>query len=116
MLEPGEPPEAAAHRELLEETGLTGTLASLDFAHSFWMDPRILGLPPGPPRFNTEICFHMEVDPRAKVELALDEHSEYRWCAFPEARDLMMWEGSKTALDLLDRRLRVNLPRPRPLT
>jgi len=106
MLEPGESPEAAAHRELKEETGLTGTLAPLGFTHSFWMDPRILGLPPGAPRFNTEICFHMEVSPGAQVELALDEHSEYRWCGFDEARDLMMWEGSKSALDLLGRRLR----------
>ena len=105
MLEPGETPEAAAHRELLEEAGLTGTLTSLDFTHSFWMDPRILGLPAGEPRFNTEICYHLEVAADARVELALDEHSEYRWCGFEAARELMMWEGSKAALDLLGRKL-----------
>jgi len=105
MLEPGETPEAAAHRELLEEAGLAGTLTSLDFTHSFWMDPRILGLPAGEPRYNTEICFQIEVSPEAPVRLALDEHSEYRWCGFQEARELMMWEGSKTALDLLGRSL-----------
>jgi lipoyl(octanoyl) transferase len=105
MLEPGETAEAAAHRELLEETGLSGTLTPLDFNHTFWMDPRILGLPAGAPRFNTEICFHLEVSPETQVRLALDEHSEYRWCRFEEARDLMMWEGSKAALDLLGRRL-----------
>ncbi|MDR3669731.1 MAG: lipoyl(octanoyl) transferase LipB [Holophaga sp.] len=106
MLEPGETAEAAAHRELMEETGLAGTLRSLDFSHTFWMDPRILGLPPGAPRFNTELCYHMEIAPQAQVRLALDEHSEYRWCGFQEARELMMWEGSKAALDLLGRRLR----------
>ena len=105
MLEPGESAEAAAHRELKEETGLTGTLTNLEFSHSFWMDPRILGLPPGEPRFNTEICYHMEVAADAQVELALDEHTEYRWCCFEQAHDLMMWEGSKTALALLGRRL-----------
>ena len=98
MLEPGETPEAAAHRELMEETGLKGTLTPLHFSHSFWMDPALIGLPPGPPRFNTERCYHMEVDPAAQVELALDEHSEYRWCGLQEAHDLMLWEGSKTAL------------------
>ena len=105
MLEPGETPEAAAHRELLEEAGLTGTLTPLHFTHSFWMDPRILGLPAGEPRFNTEICYHLEVAADARVELALDEHSEYRWCGFEAARELMMWEGSKAALDLLGRKL-----------
>ena len=105
MLEPGETPEAAAHRELLEEAGLTGTLTSLDFTHSFWMDPRILGLPAGELRFNTEVCYHLEVAPDAVVQLALDEHTEYRWCRFEEAYDLMMWEGSKAALALLSRRL-----------
>jgi lipoyl(octanoyl) transferase len=105
MLEPGESAEAAAHRELMEETGLSGNLRPLDFNHSFWMDPRILGLPPGAPRFNTEFCYHMEVAPQAQVRLALDEHSEYRWCGFAQARELMMWEGSKAALDLLERRL-----------
>jgi len=90
---------------LLEEAGLTGTLTSLDFTHSFWMDPRILGLPAGEPRFNTELCYHLEVAPDAEVHLALNEHSEYRWCGFEEAYDLMMWEGSKAALALLGRKL-----------
>jgi len=109
MLEPGEAPEAAAHRELQEETGLRGTLTPLAFSHSFWMDPAIIGLPPGPPRFNTELCFQMEVDPGCQVDLALDEHSEYRWCSIPEAYDLMMWEGSKAALLRLRRSLQTQV-------
>ena len=106
MVDPLETPEAAAHRELMEETGLTGQLSPLDFSHTFWMDPTIIGLPEGPLRFNTEICFQVEVDPAAKVRLSLDEHSEYRWCGFQEAHDLMMWEGSKLALKRLQRLLR----------
>ena len=47
----------------------------------------------------------MEVAADARVDLALDEHSEYRWCGFEEARELMMWEGSKAALALLARNL-----------
>lgn len=105
MLEDGETLEAAAHRELLEETGLTGKLVPLGFSHAFWVDPRLVGLPAGEPSFNTEACFHVEVPASAQVKLGPEEHSEYRWCSIPEARELMLWEGSRHALGLLERQL-----------
>ena len=103
MMEPGETPEETAHRELQEETGLRGSLRSLDFAHTFWVDPAILGFPEGEPRFNTEICFAMEVSRDAEVVLAPDEHTEYLWCSLDEAHERMRWEGSKAALARLRR-------------
>jgi lipoyl(octanoyl) transferase len=105
MLEPGESMEAGAVREVQEETGLEGTLQPLDFSHTFWVDPTLIGLPPGEPRFNTETCFHLKVASSASVYLCLEEHSEYRWCSIPEARSLMRWEGSQAALDLLERQI-----------
>ena len=105
MLDSGEAPEHGAIREVLEETGLSGILSPLNFAHSFWVDPTLIGLPPGDPRFNRETCFHMEVRSDAAVRLALDEHSEYRWCSIPEALALMRWEGSRAALKMLARRI-----------
>ena len=103
MMEPGETPEETAHRELQEETGLRGSLRSLDFAHTFWVDPAILGFPEGEPRFNTELCFAMEVSRDAEVVLAPDEHTEYLWCSLDEAHERMRWEGSKAALARLRR-------------
>ncbi len=103
MMEPGETPEETAHRELQEETGLRGSLRSLDFAHTFWVDPAILGFPEGEPRFNTELCFAMEVSRDAEVVLAPDEHTEYLWCSLDEAHKRMRWEGSKAALARLRR-------------
>jgi len=105
MMEPGETPEATAHREVLEETGLTGTLKPLPLRHSFWVDPAIVRFPDDEPRFNTETCFHMEVARDAQVLLAPEEHLEYRWCGPDEAHALMKWEGSKGALRLLQREL-----------
>ncbi|MBP1771896.1 MAG: Octanoate-[acyl-carrier-protein]-protein-N-octanoyltransferase [Holophagaceae bacterium] len=101
MMEPGETPEETAHRELLEETGLTGTLRPLGLSHSFWVDPSIVHFPDAEPRFNTETCFSMEVAPGAEVRLEPSEHSEYLWCGLDEAYARMKWEGSKAALQLL---------------
>jgi lipoyl(octanoyl) transferase len=105
MMEAGEEPEQTAHRELLEETGLTGTLRPLGLTHSFWVDSTIVRFPDPEPRFNTEICFSMEVDPAAEVCLEPSEHSEYLWCGIDEAFDRMKWEGSKAAVVLLKKAL-----------
>jgi lipoyl(octanoyl) transferase len=101
MMEPGEMPEQTAHRELKEETGLTGTLRPLNLSHSFWVDPAIVRFPDPEPRFNTEICFSMEVAADAEVCLEPSEHSEYLWCDLDEAQQRMKWEGSKAAVALL---------------
>jgi lipoyl(octanoyl) transferase len=106
MLEADEDLEAAAHREVLEETGLRGELLPLGLRHSFWVDPALIRFPDHEPRFNTETCFHMEVPAEAQVRLDHAEHSEYRWCSFAEAAALMHWEGSRAALAILEANLR----------
>ncbi len=105
MLEPGEDLEEAAHREVLEETGLRGRLRPLGLRHTFWVDPALIRFPDPEPRFNTEACFEMEVEADAEVALDPVEHSEYRWCSLREAGSLMRWEGSRAALQALERRL-----------
>lgn len=106
MMEPGESYEETAHRELMEETGLSGKLTPLPLQHSFWVDSSIIHFPDPEPRFNTETCFHMEVPRDSPVQLAPDEHSEFKWCGFKKAHDLMRWEGSKAALRLLQQELK----------
>jgi lipoyl(octanoyl) transferase len=105
MMELGETPEQTAHRELMEETGLTGILRPLGLSHSFWVDPSIVHFPDAEPRFNTEICFSMEVPDGAVVRLEPSEHSEFLWCGLDEAYERMKWEGSKAAVVLLRKAL-----------
>ncbi len=111
MLEAGEEPETAAHRELSEETALTAIgFRNLDLRHSFWVDPTVVHFPDPEPRFNTETCFALEVDPRQPVVLHPEEHTEYRWCGFEEAHALMKWEGSRAAVRLLQKKLEISAP------
>ncbi len=105
MMEPDETFEETAHRELKEETGLGGTLTPLPLKHSFWVDSTIIHFPDPEPRFNTETCFHMQVSGDSVVRLAPEEHSEFKWCGFQEAHELMRWEGSKAVLRLLEKQL-----------
>jgi len=101
MIETGETPEMSAHREVLEETGLRGNLVTMDFQHSFCLEPTIYGIHSDEPQFNTETCFQMEVPADSRVSLNAAEHSEYRWCTPIEALALMSRESSKAALNKL---------------
>jgi isopentenyldiphosphate isomerase len=65
------------------------------------VDPAIVRFPDAEPRFNTEICYSMEVPADAEVRLEPSEHSEFLWCGLDEAYGRMKWEGSKAALQLL---------------
>lgn len=105
MVEPGESLEAAAHREVFEETGLRGHLEPLDLTHSFWVDPAFVRWANEEPRFNTETTFACEVPSNSEITLSPTEHTEWAWCSIEEARSRVPWEGAKAALDLLRRKI-----------
>jgi len=54
-------------------------------------------------------CFGIEVTGQSLV--LSHEHTEYRWLKYEEADNLMKYDGNKTALWELDRRLRGLGPR-----
>ena len=103
--EDGETPPQAAQRETQEETGLVGTLASLDsfstvpkpcFAAADSWGPDVFVIP--------QHCFAIDAGSR---DIALSaEHTELRWLPFEEASRLLEWDSNRNALWELNERLK----------
>jgi 8-oxo-dGTP diphosphatase len=92
-VEPAEPFEDAAARELEEETGIRG--ARLQEVH-YHTGPA----PAGFRRPLLELAvFLLEISPRPEVRIAPAEHSEYRWARPEELRELRMMELNRAMAD-----------------
>ncbi len=96
----------AAIRELKEETGLSGTgwikldstcmLPKTTFAgHELWTEP---------PYVIPEYAFGVRVAQEHRIS---EEHSELRWCDYPEAYELLRFDSNKIALWELNLRINV---------
>lgn len=104
--------EEAAHREAYEEAGIPPELPLLtlqatfcvpvtSFSESYLWGDSLYVVPVH--------CFGLRVETQ---ELTLSqEHTEYRWLTYGEAAALLYFEGDRTALWELDRRVRGLGPR-----
>jgi 8-oxo-dGTP pyrophosphatase MutT (NUDIX family) len=85
----GETAEACAAREALEETGLSGELVDLRYAHRYR----------GRKGAFEEHAFLLRVPDDAQPKLS-DEHIGYRWASPRDARFAVRWAAHAKALDL----------------
>lgn len=102
-----ESPFEAARRELAEEAGLgpetallpldsRATIPVVDVIGDFGFGPDVLVI--------TEYAFGARC---SSPDLTLcDEHTEYAWFDYAEARGVVQWDSNRTALWELDHRLR----------
>jgi lipoyl(octanoyl) transferase len=99
-VEPNEPPEQTAARELQEETGLKLPVRSLDYRHAFALGEIL------PPMLAEETAFAAWLPEGHTVRLS-PEHDAFEWLDAPAALERLPYrglrEGVKRALALLAR-------------
>jgi 8-oxo-dGTP pyrophosphatase MutT (NUDIX family) len=92
-VEEGETQDEALHREIMEETGVRSIVAVIEGLYYFeFSDPNL----------NKEYVYGVEVSSSEEIVLDPKEHSEYRWCSFQEALQLLHWKENKEALRKLN--------------
>jgi dATP pyrophosphohydrolase len=98
-LEEGETRLQALEREVLEETGIKNTARIIENVDYFeYSDAHFIkGY-----EFIKEYVFGVEVDSNEKVTIDGKEHSQFRWCSFQEALQLLKWDENKKALSRLN--------------
>ncbi|RLA36077.1 MAG: dihydroneopterin triphosphate diphosphatase [Gammaproteobacteria bacterium] len=102
-LEASESPADAAHRELLEETGLTeeGQLVDTGTERTFTIDPRWRDRYAADITENTEHEWHYRLPAVVEIEIDNNEHSAYRWFEIDAAIEAVWSWTNKEALESL---------------
>lgn len=107
-----EKPLEAARREAYEEANIPPTaefmqldtvesVPVIEFKDSYLWGDAVFVIP--------QYCFGV-TSPDIPITIS-HEHTEYRWLSYEEARDLIKYDGNKTALWELDKRLKGKGPR-----
>jgi dATP pyrophosphohydrolase len=93
--EEGESRAEALRREVEEETGITNFIRVVDGVHYFEYSL---------PHLIKEYVVGVEVGSDEKVAMS-KEHSEFRWCSYHGALQLLKWKENKAALTRLNKML-----------
>jgi dATP pyrophosphohydrolase len=91
-LEEGETVEECMKRGVKEELGLDEITGVTERLWSFpWENKR------GEP--NIDLVYGVEISKEAEIEINPDEHSEYKWCSYDEAMELLGKDNNKKAFE-----------------
>jgi 8-oxo-dGTP pyrophosphatase MutT (NUDIX family) len=98
-LEEGETKVEALKREIWEETGIKNVARIIENVDYFeYPDAHFIkGFD-----FIKEYVFGVEVDPNIRIDIDGREHSQFKWCSFQEALELLKWDENKKALSRLN--------------
>ncbi|HVR43445.1 MAG TPA: lipoyl(octanoyl) transferase LipB [Thermoanaerobaculia bacterium] len=104
-IEPGEAADVAAQRELVEETGLDGTVEPLPLCQSFLIDPSFVPGRADELPFADETAFHARIDPGRTIRVRAEEHERSGWFTFARAYETIRWTDDREALEQVERTL-----------
>lgn len=95
-VETGEKFMETALREVWEETGISNIKLIRDLEYTFkYKEPKN-----GVLMDMQDFCFAAEVDDIPEVKLS-EEHEEYKWCSYDEAKEYLRWVHNLIALETL---------------
>lgn len=95
-VETGEKFLETALREVCEETGISNIKSIRDLEYTFkYKEPKN-----GVLMDMQDFCFAAEVDDIPEVKLS-EEHEEYKWCSYDEAKKYLRWVHNLIALETL---------------
>lgn len=98
-IEPGEAPDAAARRELVEETGADAPVVPLGYRHAFALDPSLNRVRPGALVLVEETAYAARLPDGFAARLS-DEHAEHAWVTPEEAMERLRFAGLRKAVRL----------------
>jgi lipoyl(octanoyl) transferase len=101
-IEAGESMEAAAIREIIEETGHPGSPEPLSLEQSFMIESQYLSARYGTPVMAHEIVYTATLDPALPIALDATEHDGFGWFTFAEAYEKIQWTDDREALERVE--------------
>ena len=94
----------AAKRELLEETGyIPSVLIETDLSFKIPMRDEWEEYYPEGTKEIPEYLFIGKINQLDLPKINPNEHTEWKWCSFEEAMDLLYWDNNKVALEYVKR-------------
>jgi dihydroneopterin triphosphate diphosphatase len=101
-VEDGETILEALKREISEETNISKFIQILEKVHTFELESGSILRVKSKNKIK-EYVYGIEVSADQKVNICSEEHTEFKWCSYAEALELLRWDTNKTALKKLNK-------------